>query len=266
MELIFKIETMRHFISILFFLYCLNIFTQNNNYYGKITYEQVTNFGFEFIEKYELVFTKNWSYSEEINIQEKENYQTISNDDNGISNINVVGRKNKTPKYFYNTKSEFYFRDNFSDQIFTVQEKPDFPKWKLINDTKKIGEFQCKKASVFFRGRTYFAWYAPNIPLPFGPWKARGLPGIILEFYEENYVFHITTKKIIINNKLPLKLILPTKEIENAINIESYLMKKEKIKDLFLKKLSSKQPKGSKPIKRDKNCEDCNNSILEIFE
>lgn len=159
----------------------------------------------------------------------------------------------------------FFFRDNFSDNIFIVNEVPSFPKWNLINETKKIGEFECKKAVVNFRGRTYFAWYTLKIPLPFGPWKARGLPGIILEFYETDYVFHIIAKKIIINNQTSLNITLPKKEIEDAISIEQYLMEKEKIKDLFFQKRSSKQPKGSKPIKRDKNFEDCGKG-LEIFD
>jgi hypothetical protein len=104
--------------------------------------------------------------------------------------------------------------------------------------------------------------------LPFGPWKARGLPGIILEFYETDYAFHTIAKKIIINNQTSLNVTLPIKEIREAISIDEYLVEKEKIKDLFFQKLSSKQPKGSKPIKRDKNfedCEDCSKG-LEIFD
>jgi GLPGLI family protein len=137
---------MKNIITPLIFFYCLSIFSQkSNDYHGKIIYNQVTNFGFEFIEEYQLVFTKNWSYSEEININKKESYQTSNSDNNGTSTINVIGRKNMTPKYYYNTNNTFFFRDNFSDNIFVVKETPSFPKWNLINENKKIVILNVKK-------------------------------------------------------------------------------------------------------------------------
>ena len=57
-------------------------------------------------------------------------------------------------------------------------------------ETKEIGKFTCKKATASFRGRNYIAWYSPDIPLPYGPWKLQGLPGLILEAYDTNkYVY-----------------------------------------------------------------------------
>ncbi|MBK1439170.1 GLPGLI family protein [Parapedobacter sp. ISTM3] len=53
--------------------------------------------------------------------------------------------------------------------------------WELINEKKAIGNFTCQKAVGTFRGRTYDAWFTPDIPLPYGPWKLGGLPGLILE-------------------------------------------------------------------------------------
>lgn len=62
-------------------------------------------------------------------------------------------------------------------------------KWKLSAKEKKIHGYTCKKAIGYFRGRTYIAWYTPEIKQPYGPWKLFGLPGLILEAYDRNRAF-----------------------------------------------------------------------------
>jgi GLPGLI family protein len=52
--------------------------------------------------------------------------------------------------------------------------------WKLLNEEKLIDKYNCKKAEVQFRGRKFTAWYAPKIAVPFGPFKFKGLPGLII--------------------------------------------------------------------------------------
>lgn len=53
--------------------------------------------------------------------------------------------------------------------------------WQLIDETKKIDSLSCQKAIGKFRGRTYTAWYAKEIPVAAGPWKLHGLPGLIVQ-------------------------------------------------------------------------------------
>jgi GLPGLI family protein len=45
--------------------------------------------------------------------------------------------------------------------------------WKITKQKKKIGSLIvfCK----YFRGRKYYAWYAPEIAVYSGPWKLNGL-------------------------------------------------------------------------------------------
>lgn len=52
--------------------------------------------------------------------------------------------------------------------------------WTLANADSVILGYSCKLATTVFRGRSYRAWYAPEISLPYGPWKFSGLPGLIL--------------------------------------------------------------------------------------
>ena len=53
--------------------------------------------------------------------------------------------------------------------------------WELAPGTKKVLGYTCQKAAVRYLGRNYIAWFAPALPISSGPWKLRGLPGLILE-------------------------------------------------------------------------------------
>lgn len=57
--------------------------------------------------------------------------------------------------------------------------------WKLTDEEKKINGYPVHKATARFRGRSYTAWYTKAIPIPAGPWKLHGLPGLIVEAYDD---------------------------------------------------------------------------------
>lgn len=61
--------------------------------------------------------------------------------------------------------------------------------WQLTDDTLTIGEYLCRKATGEYAGRTWHAWYTEDIPASAGPWKLRGLPGIILKAIDEKGIF-----------------------------------------------------------------------------
>lgn len=78
---------------------------------------------------------------------------------------------------------------SFYDRIFTdnyvYNDEVRF-KWSLINDTKSVCGYSCKKATAEFRGRQWTAWYSSEIPQSDGPWKFSGLPGLILQIEDED--------------------------------------------------------------------------------
>lgn len=51
--------------------------------------------------------------------------------------------------------------------------------WKLAEGDTVIADYHCKKALTSLWGRDYIAWYAPELDLPYGPYKFSGLPGLI---------------------------------------------------------------------------------------
>lgn len=52
--------------------------------------------------------------------------------------------------------------------------------WELTDEERTILGYACRRAIGTFRGRSYEAWYAPEIAVSCGPWKFGGLPGQIL--------------------------------------------------------------------------------------
>lgn len=66
----------------------------------------------------------------------------------------------------------------FADTLFPME-------WETIEENKMIGGIPCLKAVTRFKGRGYTAWYAPTITISDGPWKLGGLPGLILEAYDD---------------------------------------------------------------------------------
>ena len=69
-------------------------------------------------------------------------------------------------------------------------------RWELSEETKMIDSLECHKAETVFRGRRYTAWFCPAIELPFGPWKLGGLPGLIVEAYENKKDIYFLLKKL----------------------------------------------------------------------
>lgn len=61
--------------------------------------------------------------------------------------------------------------------------------WNIIDkDTMVICGYICKKATTFFAGRSWIAWFSEDLPISCGPWKFSGLPGLILSAYDtDNY-------------------------------------------------------------------------------
>jgi GLPGLI family protein len=145
----------------------------------------------------------------EVNVDENTNTYTIN------QKRIVLDKKSY---YLQNNSDIIYFTNQANNKSEIIKDSLPEIIWNLkYPEVKLIGDFKCRKATTKFRGSDLIAWYCLDLPFPFGPWKMKGLPGLILELnYEDNGVFEKwTAKKVIVpfqinvdfdfDKKLPLK-------------------------------------------------------------
>jgi GLPGLI family protein len=99
-----------------------------------------------------------------------------------------------------NELSENLFERFILKKYFTVKESKVSFEWNILDEEKKIGSYNCKKATTIFRGRTYTVWFTNDIPIQFGPWKFNGLPGLILIAEDSEGIYKWKAKTIIYPN------------------------------------------------------------------
>ena len=99
------------------------------------------------------------------------------------------------PKYTIITKNNTHKTKMIYPTTQGVWETNDSVsmKWQLGQASDSINGYYCRNAFTNFRGRKYTAWYAPEIPLPFGPYKFSGLPGIIVKISDQqkSHIFEL---------------------------------------------------------------------------
>lgn len=68
--------------------------------------------------------------------------------------------------------------------------------WQLMNETKEIQAMKCQLAKVDTEHDTFYAWYTTEIPFSDGPFRFKGLPGLILEVYNKNKTIEFSAANI----------------------------------------------------------------------
>lgn len=92
----------------------------------------------------------------------------------------------------YPVQGKTLYLDVISLDSYQCEETVETPDWQLVPDsTKEILGYQCQMATTRFKGRQWTVWYTEDVPMDEGPWKLRGLPGLVLSAYDakRQYVF-----------------------------------------------------------------------------
>lgn len=132
-----------------------------------------------------------------------------------FSHLESVGAKEMNQLFTYNPLWSMESLKSVVDQKVTYQKRyktkyeyeesqPEL-KWQLYNESKKILDYNCKKATVKYRGREFTAWYTTEIPVNNGPYIFEGLPGLILEIEDSKNKYHFTAVGI---DKKPMDIYL----------------------------------------------------------
>jgi GLPGLI family protein len=85
--------------------------------------------------------------------------------------------------------------------------------WNITDSVKISNNLSLQKATTKFGGRSWVAWFSKDIPIPYGPYKFNGLPGLIMELYDvkKDYYFNV-----IKSEKIPESY--QRSSIENAVS------------------------------------------------
>ena len=116
----------------------------------------------------------------------------------GIPNFLGNGGKKKTVWSEYEF-SNLFFANGEATVYTTVPNgllsfnyyKESYPSqtWDIGTEKTAILGHDCQKATTRWRGRTFTAWFAADIPAQAGPWKFGGLPGLILKVEDTDSLY-----------------------------------------------------------------------------
>lgn len=130
----------------------------------------------------------------------------------GFSTATISTSAGAIPKYpksvgsVYRTKENILVSLPVGKYIFTYEE-PHL-KWEILNETKDLKGFKTRLAKTTTdTGDTYFAWFTNDITIPDGPFRFKGLSGLVLEVYNKNKTIEIYATDIKKSDELiePLK-------------------------------------------------------------
>ncbi|MGJ8683578.1 MAG: GLPGLI family protein [Nonlabens sp.] len=150
----------------------------------------------------------------------------------------------------------FIKQGNIMGKEFVIKDELPTYEWQLLNETKKIGQYNCFKAiyvpvveeieeedekaeeeenssmiaMIDNYDPTITAWYTPDIPVSNGPGEYHGLPGLIIEVQQSETT--ILLKEIEMNPKEKLELKKPKSGKE--INQEDFdELQEKKMKEMM---------------------------------
>ena len=244
-----KIIFMEKLIFINFFIFLISLPSYAQNINGVINYSltvlsdtihdiELTQNATLFInieEKKSLYVTRRETDNESVKAPKftykKDGSYSIKSTEKPVDKIGELTYKNHITK-------ELVCRDFISDKSFIVTDDYPIIKWEIKDSKKTILNFNCQKAEGDFRGRHYTAWFTDKIPIPDGPWKLCGLPGLILEAYDEKKHIRFELQTVDIPKKFSEIIQVPNEG--ESINFTDFYVKQKNSNKAAVKRFLAK--------------------------
>lgn len=249
--------------------------TAQDQFTGIVQYDFIINNpnGVSFANPYLLYFNNQVSFYIE-NGDAKRIDSSIDHDMMEITG-NIVEEKimksTLSKDYVYTNvdKCKLIFQEEINQKVFVVNDSIANIKWKLSTKNKKIGKYTCQKADGLYRGRTYTVWFTTEIPVSHGPWKLRGLPGLIVEATDQTNKFKYEIAKIDLGvNPLMVekKIVIPD-DVKKIRPMSVYVDAIKNEYENTMARARASLPKGAR-LAEDHECDECpkrNNRTKELY-
>lgn len=97
------------------------------------------------------------------------------------------------------TSNKVTFHNRIARDLYAYEEDRTLV-WNILPETAKIGDYATQKAETLFAGRKWTAWFTQDVPVMDGPYKFKGLPGLIVKIEDAKGDYSFDLMKTI---KLP---------------------------------------------------------------
>ncbi|MEM6641678.1 MAG: GLPGLI family protein [Bacteroidota bacterium] len=202
----------------------------------------------QFQKEYELTFNQSESIWKEL-----EGLETTSAPaSTGVASIKVTTGGGVTYKNAA-TKQLIERRESFG-KLYLIKDKLPERKWVMTGNSKKIGDYQCSEAiyeSIREKRKISFSnedkgsktvmdtteikvWFTTEIPVPHGPDRHWGLPGLILEMTDGKVTY--LCSKVILNPSKPVEIKVPKKG--KVVSSEEYARISEEMAEKIINSYS----------------------------
>jgi len=234
-------------LSILLFFLLIGFNSQSQNQSGSITYKGIVNE--KFVDSFLVAYKKKdrpMSVKQDVikameNAKVEEFLLNFKNDESyyykkpNLEDQNyLMGSRAGTTPYYTNSSKDMIIQ--MSRPLGNINFKP--VEWEITGKTKKIGNYTCRQAKTtekvysrqgYFIYKDVVAWFAPDIPISFGPKNYNGLPGLILQIEDREYT--LTAIKINLNPSDDVKIKRIDKKDKVISEKESHKRIEEMMKD-----------------------------------
>lgn len=94
-------------------------------------------------------------------------------------------------------------------------------KWDISSEEKKIGEYNCRKATIDKDGRKWTAWFTTDLPHRGAPATLAGLPGVVIEASDADGEVRWTFNGLI-SNEPESKLYIKFPDSFSSVPVENF--------------------------------------------